>query len=156
MNAGGTLAPGNSPGLMTIGSGSVFHGTVALQIGGLSRGVDYDAINIGGVGEITFGGTLALSLFNGFAPAPGESFELFNFRIGGGRFDALDLPPLSAGLTWDASGLYSNGTLTVAGTAIPEPCSFALALGLCALAAWVVARHRSCSRIQSCRQAQEP
>jgi hypothetical protein len=127
---------------MTIGSGSVFNGTVALQIGGLIRGTDYDAIDVGGAGALTFGGALDVSLIDGFAPASGDSFDLFDFTTGTGVFDPFDLPALTAGLTWDTSGLYTNGTLTIVASAIPEPSTVAAVFGLCALAAGVVRRHR--------------
>ncbi|HWA84912.1 MAG TPA: autotransporter-associated beta strand repeat-containing protein [Opitutus sp.] len=143
VNPGGTLAPGNPPGLMTIGSGSVLNGTVAMQLGGLVRGTDYDAIDVADAGALTFGGALDLSLINGFSPALGDSFDLFDFTTGTGEFDTLDLPTLAAGLTWDVSGLYTTGTLTIAASAIPEPCTFAFVLGLCALAAGLVSRRRA-------------
>lgn len=143
VDAGGVLSPGNSAGLMTIGSGSVFNGTVIVQIGGLLRGIDFDAIDGDGDGEITFGGTLAVSLINGFNPVSGDSFDLFDFTTAVATFDTLNLPTLSSGLFWDTGDLYTSGTLTVAGTAVPEPSTVALIFGLCALAAGFFWRRRA-------------
>jgi hypothetical protein len=123
----------------------VLNGALELEIGGLLRGVDYDAIDVGGAGVITFGGTLDVSLINGFNPVSGDSFDLFNwsFRNAIGTFAALDLPTLSSGLSWDTSGLYTTGKLGVSGSAIPEPSAVAFLVGLCALTAGLIARRRA-------------
>ncbi len=134
--AGATLSPGNSPGLMTIGSGSMLSGTTLMELAGLSRGTTYDAINVSGAGTITFGGTLQVTLTGGFSPVSGNSFNLFSFTTGSSTFATLDLPALTAGLVWDQTALYTSGTLSV--SAIPEPSTYAAIFGVGALgfAAW--------------------
>lgn len=133
LDAGATLNPGNSPGLMTIGSGSVLNGNLNFEIGGLTRGIEYDAINIDGDGNLTFGGTLNLSLINDFAPSSGDTFDLFNYTAATGTFDTVNLGSLSSGLAWDTSALYTTGTLSVITSAVPEPSTYAAILGACAL-----------------------
>jgi hypothetical protein len=46
-----------------------------------------------------------------------------------------NLPTLGNGLYWDASNLYTTGTVTV----VPEPASFML-VGMGALGVWLVRR----------------
>lgn len=60
--------------------------------------------------------TLNVTLSSGVAPTLGQSYQLFSW--GGslsGRFGAINLPPLPAGLVWNTSALYTTGTITVAG-----------------------------------------
>lgn len=138
----GTLSPGNSPGLMTIGSGSVLAGTTLIELGGLLRaslaehGVGYhDAIDVGGAGAITFGGTLQVVLHGGFVPNAGDAFDLFNFTsAGSSAFAFLDLPDLAEGLSWNTDLLYTSGTISVTGSAIPEPSTYAALAGFAVLA----------------------
>ena len=129
----GTYAPGNSPTLATLSSftqGST--GILVMELGGLARGTGYDALDI--TGSFTPGGTLTVSLINGFQPALGNSFDLFNFSSIGGTFAALDLADISSsGLTWDTSALYTTGVLSVITSAIPEPSTYAAILGAAAL-----------------------
>ena len=137
----GTYAPGNSPTLATLSSftqGST--GILVMELGGLARGTGYDALDI--TGSFTPGGTLTVSLINGFQPALGNSFDLFNFTSIGGTFATLDLADISgSGLTWDTSALYTIGILGV--TAIPEPSTYAALLGACALTLVVCRRRRT-------------
>jgi autotransporter-associated beta strand protein len=115
LEAGGTLAPGNSAGEMTLGTLTMNDGaTLALDIGGVLAGAQYDRIE--SAGSLAFDGTLRVSLIGGFMPSAGQSFDLldWNFRLG--TFDALDLPALGPGLAWNTSQLYSAGTLSVTST----------------------------------------
>lgn len=130
----GTLAPGNSPGLMTFEGDLTLEPTATLlfEIGGYDRGVEYDAVDVGG--DLTYGGDLALSLISGFTPEVGDTFVLFDV-VGNysGSFTNIDFQD-GLGGTFD----YSTGTLTI----IPEPSTWAVFLGAFALglAAW--RRHR--------------
>ena len=83
-------------------------------------------------------GDLVVTLLNAFTPASGATFNLFDAATFTGSFATVSLPTLTAGLTWDTSGLYSAGILSVTGTAIPEPSTYAALAGLAALglAAW--------------------
>jgi hypothetical protein len=74
--SGGTVAPGNSPGMLTIdgnynqGSG----GTLAIEIGSTQAEVDYDVLNI--LGDASLAGTLSVSLIDGFTPSGGNTFKV--------------------------------------------------------------------------------
>src|SRR5437868_6561723 len=70
--AGAALGPGNSPGLVTIRSGSTLSGATLMESAGLTRGTTYDAIDVGGAGAITFGGTLQVTFLSGFSPVAGN------------------------------------------------------------------------------------
>ena len=142
LTVAGTLAPGNSPGLLTVDGDLVLTGTstTTMELGGLARGTDYDAHNVGG--GLTFGGTLEVTLLNGFTPGAGNSFQLFNASSFGGGFAQLDLPDLAPGLSWDLDLLLGAGTLQVVGGAIPEPASFAGLLGAAGLLRSLTRRRR--------------
>jgi len=134
----GILAPGSSPGLLTVTGNLTLQSTsdLLMELGGLTEGVTYDAIDVGGT--LAFEGDLVVTLLNAFTPASGATFNLFDAATFTGSFATVSLPTLTAGLTWDTSGLYSAGILSVTGTAIPEPSTYAALAGLAALglAAW--------------------
>ncbi len=126
VNSGGLLAPGDALGVLRIaGDLTLLNGAATtLEIAGAgTRGTAFDAIDA--TGTIHFGGTLSLSLLNGFDPVSGASFDLFHFGAASGTFSGLNLPTLDAGLSWDAGDLYASGTLRVAATAVPEPGAYA-------------------------------
>ena len=58
------------------------------------------------------GGTLAVSLINGFKPAIGNTFDLLDWGLLNGTFLSITLPTLS-GAQWDTSQLYTTGVLSV-------------------------------------------
>jgi autotransporter-associated beta strand protein len=131
---GGTFAPGLSPALLTVGDiGFASTNVFEEEIGGLNRGSQYDAID---ANSIYLDGQLKVVLINGFNPVAGNSFDLFN-GVEFGAFSSYNLAPLSPGLTWDTSQLYSQGKLNV--VAVPEPAALALAgvgVAVAAVIAW--------------------
>ena len=75
-NSAGTVAPGASPGILTI-VGSYSQGSSGLllmEIGGTTVGTEYDQLNV--IGNATLGGTLQTTLINGFVPGPTDTFNL--------------------------------------------------------------------------------
>jgi len=64
-------------------------------------------------GQLVCGGTLQVSLVNGFSPALGNSFDILDWGTRSGTFSNLQLPVLSAPLIWNTSQLYSTGVLSV-------------------------------------------
>ena len=120
-----TIAPGHSPGTLTI-TGDLTLGTnstLAMQLAGTSTDL-YDRILVGGA--MTYDGQLNVTLLNGFDPAAGETFDLFNFSSESGSLSSTNLPALDAGLAWDTSNLLNSGELSV--VAIPEPMTVSMLL----------------------------
>ena len=109
----GDLAPGASPALITFG-GNVVYGTfntLFMEIGGTTRGTQYDAIDV--AGKLTFDGTLDVTLINAFVPTLGNAFNLFDWGTTAGTFTSVVVPALNAGLAWNQSTLYTDGTLRI-------------------------------------------
>ncbi len=131
----GTFAPGLSPALLTVGSiGFAPTNVLDMEIGGLLRGGQYDAIDA--TGSILLNGQLKLTLINSFNPTLGNQFDLFDGTLLG-TFSSFNFPPLLAGLYWDTSLLYSNGIVQV--SLVPEPATLAMLAALPLLA-----RRRRC------------
>jgi len=74
-NAGGTLSPGYSPGLMLfVGDESFSNNTWTIEVNGKTTGgVDFDQVVV--VGTATLGGTLALSI--NYTPSNGDQVTIF-------------------------------------------------------------------------------
>ena len=75
-NQSATVAPGNSPGMLTVdgnyNQGS--DGTLAIEIGGTEAGVGHDVLNV--LGDASLAGTLSVSLIDGFTPSGGNTFKV--------------------------------------------------------------------------------
>jgi T5SS/PEP-CTERM-associated repeat protein len=150
----GTLAPGNSPGIMTFLGNLTLNpaGTVDIELGGTDIALaPYDQLNVFDnpattsiEGKISVNGTVKVSLFNGFNPIGGSFFDVFT------ALDILeiapiyDLPALSGGLHWEHALVnVDNGREALRLTVAPEPGSLGLlAFGAGAL---VLARRRRAS-----------
>ncbi len=135
----GILSPGNSPGVITLGSlllgGS---STTLIEIAGTSRGTSYDGINITDSNGLTYGGILSLNFSSLGSPvADNTTFDIFSFLgSSSGNFSSVSSTGLYAG-TWTSKGsgnfeLVSGAqTLTFSQSAgdivvVPEPTSLAL------------------------------
>jgi hypothetical protein len=124
----GTIAPGHSAGWLTITGNLTLEITssLLLELGGTTRGSGYDALTV--TGELSAGGTLIVSLINGFSPTSGASFDLFDFGSTSGTFATVNLP---VGYAWNTDALYTTGVISLG--AVPEPSTYALCAGLGAL-----------------------
>ena len=149
---GGIVAPGNSPGILTVGGNFTFSSTSTglFELGGTGRGTQYDALVV--EETLTLDGDIVVTLFSGFNPSAGDSFDLLDW---GSLIDNgynLVLPGLDAGLAWETSGFGTEGTLLV----IPEPSTVGL-LGLGAVVMLGVVRRggrgRRPSRSRAYRQS---
>jgi autotransporter-associated beta strand protein len=159
VGSSGTLAPGNSPGVLTVGSLSLSEGSHTLmEITGTSASL-YDQIVGVGSGGLTYGGNLDLVMSGSYADQ--TTFHLFsNFSSPSiGDFAAVGLSATGeyAGLTFSDSdhvaGVWtstwttnhqrlvfstSTGDLVV----VPEPSTYAMALAGLACGGWQVWRRR--------------
>jgi len=85
VQSGGTLSPGNSPGLLTVSTLDLLAGsTTLMQIvgsgnGAGSAGTDYDKVVITTAGGLGYGGSLDLDFANTLPFADGTAFDLFGF-----------------------------------------------------------------------------
>jgi fibronectin-binding autotransporter adhesin len=113
VNDGGAFAPGTSPGAATIAGAYVQQngGKLEIEIGGTTRGTQYDALNASAA--LTLDGVLAVQLVNGFTPSAGNAFDILDWGGLSGTFQSINLPALGAGLMWNATHLYTNGVLSV-------------------------------------------
>ena len=88
----GEVDLGSSPGLLDV-TGNYTQtpaGTLALKVGGATAGTLFDQVNV--TGTAALGGTLNVSLENGFGPSAGESFDVLNFASSSGSFATVNLP----------------------------------------------------------------
>jgi hypothetical protein len=135
----GTLAPGSSPGVITLGSLVLTptSSTVIEIASAGTRGTAYDGVSILDAGGLTYGGTMTLA-FGGSAIADNTTFDIFTFTgSSAGSLAAVESSGFYAG-TWTplGSGTYqlvkdaqtitfsqSSGDVIV----VPEPTAIALA-----------------------------
>ena len=107
------------PALITYEGDVVFgsFSSLTMELGGTARGTRYDAINV--TGKLTFGGTMDVVLIDGFNPAQGDSFNLFDWGSTAGSFGTVNFPALAEFLAWETSELYVTGTISVISTLTP-------------------------------------
>jgi hypothetical protein len=146
-NAAGKLAPGNSPGRLTILGDFQQEdgGVLEIEVAGASEH-RYDVLAV--TGEFRAGGTLEIVLADEFQPTAGDRFQILEFADADGKFDRLRLPQLGRGLAWDVRGLVERGggQLTVVAVAVPEPASAGLLIPLVTLLAPIHRQPRGKSR----------
>jgi autotransporter-associated beta strand protein len=134
---GGTLSPGSSPGLLTAASlDASSSGKFFFEIGApTSRGLTYDAINVGGLLTLSSSTVFNFSAWNSYTFQVSDAYDLLDwgnadFGSGATAFDSSTLLTslnqdlaLGAGMQWDVSTFTTDGKITVA---VPEPSSGAL------------------------------
>ncbi len=164
----GTLAPGNSPGVLTFTGNLTLAGTstTAIEISGIGRGTAYDGIDLTGDGTkaLSYGGTLSMSFG---APITAGVYDLFALgavthsgdfaavNAAGSEVNSFSGLTITPGTGWDATlvdnqttpGSWSlsfdntTGDLTIA--AIPEPSTCAALFGLGVLGLAALRRRRA-------------
>ncbi len=108
-DAGSTVSPGQSVGMLTVTNTVILQGTTVMEIDKTTGTNDL----LGGAASITYGGTLAVSnLSPGFAN--NDSFKLFDAASYAGAFSSITPAIPGSGLEWDTSDLANSGTLRVA------------------------------------------
>ena len=155
----GDLRPGNSPALVSMGGdttlGMFSHTT--MELGGLARGLQYDAFDV--TGTLTLDGALDVVLYDlglgVFAPQAGDSFDLFAADTILGNFSSMSFAALSnPNLFWqidlltDYTGTTDVMRLSVAQhvvptTPVPEPETYAMLLAGLGLMGFMGRRRRN-------------
>ncbi|HKS23076.1 MAG TPA: hypothetical protein VJZ76_09790 [Thermoanaerobaculia bacterium] len=79
VNSQASVAPGASPGTLTIDGNYVQgpSGSLAIQLAGTSPGTQYDRLIVSG--SVTLGGTLNVTAIDGFTPIAGNIFQILTF-----------------------------------------------------------------------------
>ncbi len=123
-NAGGTLSPGNSPGLTEV-TGDYDQGpagSLLIEILGTTAASQYDVVDV--TGSATLDGLLEVVLLDGYIPNDGDSFDILIADTIVGGFSTLTLPSLS-GMNWELETLVdaqgSDDILRLSVLAVPEP-----------------------------------
>ena len=126
VNSGGTVSPGNSPGVLEVQGDyrQSEHATLLIELGGDGLGAEYDQLAV--TGAVELGGELVVTLTSGFEPEVGDRFDILTWQEVTGSFDQVDLPTLPVSMMWDTSQLYATGTGSLAVTAVPEPSVYVL------------------------------
>jgi hypothetical protein len=106
----GILSPGNSPGTYTFNE-DYTHEATATLITELESTSSYDKVF--SYGNVTLGGTLDVSLLNGYTPTIGDSFTIVTANSITGTFDTTNLP---SGYTWNVNYTATEVILEVAPT----------------------------------------
>ena len=128
---GGTLAPGNSPGLLTMISLNATYGNFNFELGApATRGVTYDALNVSSLLTLGNNTTWTFSVHNNYAFQLNDTYDLMDWgALDASTFDSNtlqaalpDLDTANTGLTWDINSFTTNGTIGV----IPEPSAASL------------------------------
>ncbi|AUB83191.1 hypothetical protein THSYN_21090 [Candidatus Thiodictyon syntrophicum] len=106
--AGALVAPGHSPGTLTVNGDFTFNsGMLEIEIGGTSAG-EYDLLDIGGSADFT-GGTILFAFINGFLPTKDDTWTFLKYA------SLLSFNPTSVQYTGLASG-FSYSVSSVGGS----------------------------------------
>jgi fibronectin-binding autotransporter adhesin len=128
---GGKVDLGDTTGMLNA-TGDFSLGDTSHLLLKIASAADYDQITIGGA--LNAGGIFELVFINGYNPLGEASFSLLIAQTYNGGFDHLVLPDLAEGLEWNTDAMNSAGVLSIVGTAIPEPTTWAGLAGVAVLA----------------------
>jgi fibronectin-binding autotransporter adhesin len=145
LNEGGTVAPGDAPGVLTVTDFTQTSGDLLFDIDGTLAGVDYSQLLV--TNAATFGGDIEFDFAKNFVPQSNQTYTLIQFGSSTGSFAGYTIENLPAGYTADI--IYGAGdvqvsfspAVSVLTTSTPEPASIALMLA--GLGVIAFARRRS-------------
>jgi hypothetical protein len=105
VESGGNVAPGHSPGCLTVDGNLTETGTYTADLDGTTACTGYDQLDVTGAINLT-GSTLAPVIMSGFTPITGNSFELI---------DNQGSSPITGTFSYDGTNLTEGSTFTVNG-----------------------------------------
>lgn len=128
---GGSIAPGNSPGILTIdGDLEIFTGMLDFEIGGSGLG-QFDMLDITGDFIFSNGFDLNINFINGFLPQDGDTFDFLN--VAGSFLGDLSLinlafnsKPVGFDFRFDLIGDVFSITSTAQTSSVPTPSTVVL------------------------------
>ena len=109
---GATVSPGTSLGTLTFTKAPVLSGTTAMDVDKTSGTTTADKLVLTS-GALAFGGTLTVTKTGTDTLATGDSFTLFAAGSFSNWFNAVTLPALAPGLSWDTNKLAATGVLDI-------------------------------------------
>jgi hypothetical protein len=120
--AAGMVTPGLSVGVLDVVGNytQVTGSTLEIEIDGLGQGMEYDLLTVSGTASVAGGLDVVLST-DGFAPAPGDRFQILTAGTVTGQFDPVNVIHLSPYLTVDAVYTTTDVTLHIEGV-VPGDC----------------------------------
>jgi hypothetical protein len=90
--SGGSVAPGLSPGVLTLEGDyeQESGGTLEIELSGLQQDTEYDHLVV--TGAATLGGAMDIRLLDGFTPQVGDQFTVMNHGSRTGEFAVVSVP----------------------------------------------------------------
>jgi fibronectin-binding autotransporter adhesin len=119
-NAGSTVSPGASVGILTVRGNVTLSGTNLMEIDRTANTNDLLRATSTTATTITYGGTLRIATLAGTITS-GNTFKLFSASNYLGAFNALVPATPGAGLGWNTNTLTTDGTLRVVSTVNTAP-----------------------------------
>lgn len=105
----GIIAPGNSPGILSVTGNFTNLGTLQIELGGTTVGTGYDRLAVSGT--VTLGGTLTLTRIFGFQLAAGQTFTVVTGSSRSGTFSTVNWPSgVTGNISYTANSAIVNIT----------------------------------------------
>jgi hypothetical protein len=131
----GTVAPGSSPGILTVTGSLTLAGVTAMELASNTNvpGTSNDNINVSST--LTYGGALTISSYGGYDLTQPATYNLFTAGTYTGDFASVSVGGNALAFdtgVWSATVGASTYTFTQATGAlvvVPEPGTFAMMLG---------------------------
>lgn len=108
----GTIAPGNSPGILSLTGNFTNQGTLQIELGGTTVGTGYDRFAVSGTASL--GGTLTITRLAGFTMAAGQTFTILTASTVSGTFATVNWPSgITGNVSYTANSVVLNITAAV-------------------------------------------